>query len=122
MKKLVAIIMSLIGFGCIAEKPFVPVKLSEIGFYKRQKVAVEGVPTMVREDSFVISDGEKQVYIKRDDWDTGYGDYPTARSALAEEIDDKDDEKVKVYGIVADDSTIDARFLDVEGTLHEIYE
>lgn len=97
--------------------------MSEAQDHIGQKVMVEGLPSLVRREGFLIRDGINEFYVERDFFGSGFygGDYDSARQALEIEARDSDEEKVKVYGVLKENNTIKARFVDVEGTLYEIY-
>jgi len=111
--------------GCTKiETPYKPIPMSESQNYNGQKVIVEGLPSLLREEGFVIRDGDNELYVNRNVWNKARwvtGDYNSAKQALEKEATDSDEEKVKVYGVLGEDNTIEGRFVDVEGTLHEIY-
>lgn len=120
--------VSLIGIaGCgEVQSPYHPAGLVEVANCKeknkQEKVVVEGIPSLVREDGFVLRDGDAELYVSRNRWteNGAYGNYLEARKALIEHAAKK--EKVRVYGIAAKDKTLEARFVDIDGTLYEIYE
>ena len=111
--------------GCIkTETPYKPIPMSESQNYNGQKVIVEGLPSLIRNEGFVIRNGENELYVKPGVWGSASfakGDYNSAKQALQKEATDSDEEKVKVYGVLGEDNTIEGRFVDVEGTLHEFY-
>ena len=112
-------------FGCTkTETPYKPIPMSESQNYNGQKVIIEGLPSLVREEGFVIRNGKNELYVSRNLWAKARwvtGDYNSAKQALEKEATDSDEEKVKVYGVLGEDNTIESRFIDVEGTLYEFY-
>ena len=88
--------------GCIkTETPYKPIPMSESQNYNGQKVIVEGLPSLIRNEGFVIRNGENELYVKPGVWGSASfakGDYNSAKQALQKEATDSDEEKVKVYG------------------------
>lgn len=119
-----ALALALAGCGLTptVEQPYRPASISELKQSEGKKVVVEGVPSLIREDGFVLKNDNTEVYVTRNIYKANVhstGDYSAGKEALIR--DEKEGKKIKVYGISAQDKTIEARFIDVDGSLYEIY-
>ena len=109
--------------GLLESSPYSPIKFSEVQNNKDKKVIVEGLPSLVRKDGFILRDGTNELYVARFLWgmNRDAGDYASAKIVLEKEVNDGDEQKIKVYGVPTGDNTIEAVFIEVEDSLYSLY-
>ena len=88
---------------------------------QNDRFVVSGLPSLVRENSFVLNEGEHQLSVERLGDQSLNQSYPETVEALKAEATDGDEQTVRVIGIYNGDSTLKGFMVEIDGTVHPYF-